>query len=88
MKTNNIYLWILTNSKSLFAALILMLLAFVSLFIGVIELSPISLFTDPEATWLLMVSRLPRALAVLLTGSSLAIAGWWISINYSQTTCT
>lgn len=75
MKTNNIYLWILTNSKSLFAALILMLLAFVSLFIGVIELSPISLFTDPEATWLLMVSRLPRALAVLLTGSSLAIAG-------------
>ncbi|ASJ71584.1 ABC transporter permease [Granulosicoccus antarcticus] len=46
-----------------------------SLFIGVIDMRPSELFTDPEALWLLSVSRLPRTLAVLLTGVSLAIAG-------------
>ncbi|MCL4168298.1 UNVERIFIED_CONTAM: hypothetical protein GTU68_064791 [Idotea baltica] len=57
------------------ALFILALFSFLSLFLGVIELSFSSLFTDPEAAWLLAASRLPRVLAVLLTGTSLAIAG-------------
>jgi len=64
-----------TTTKYLLAISILMLFTFLSLFIGVIELTPVNLFTDPETSWLLLVSRLPRALAVLLTGTSLAIAG-------------
>ncbi|RVU84860.1 ABC transporter permease [Leucothrix sargassi] len=57
------------------AAFLLLLLSVVSLFIGVIDLTPTMLLSDPEAGWLLAASRLPRVLAVLLTGTSLAIAG-------------
>lgn len=53
----------------------LLLCGVASLFIGVIDMRPMELLTDPEALWLLSVSRLPRTLAVLLTGISLAIAG-------------
>lgn len=53
----------------------LLLGAFISLFVGSIELNPTTLFDDPDAIWLLFVSRFPRTIAVLLTGTSLAIAG-------------
>ncbi|RWC46455.1 MAG: ABC transporter permease [Mesorhizobium sp.] len=46
-----------------------------SLFVGVGELAIDSLASDPEALRLIMISRLPRTLAALLTGSALAIAG-------------
>src|SRR5690606_24639454 len=37
--------------------------------------SPRQLLHDPQALWLVMVSRLPRTLAAILAGSGLAIAG-------------
>lgn len=55
--------------------LVLSICVIASLFIGVIDMRPDELLTKPEAFWLLSVSRLPRTLAVLLTGVSLAIAG-------------
>lgn len=57
-------------------------LAVVSLFVGVSELTPAALLTDlaaggaeRDAVWLLLVSRLPRTLAIVLAGASLAIIG-------------
>ncbi|MEY8829283.1 ABC transporter permease [Sedimentitalea sp. XS_ASV28] len=52
-----------------------LLLAVLSLFIGVIPISPRDVFTDPEATRLMVTSRLPRTLAALLAGAALAITG-------------
>ncbi|WP_022952901.1 ABC transporter permease [Leucothrix mucor] len=57
------------------AGLALLSCTVISLFIGAIELSPASLLSNPESLWLMAASRLPRTLAVLLTGTSLAIAG-------------
>lgn len=50
-------------------------LSLLSLFVGVGELTPGMLARDPAAWDLLFTSRLPRTLAVLLTGGGLAIAG-------------
>ncbi|OIQ45699.1 MAG: iron ABC transporter permease [Roseobacter sp. MedPE-SW] len=50
-------------------------LSVVSVFVGVIELSPLALFLDPEALHLLAVSRLPRTAAAVLTGCSMAVSG-------------
>ncbi len=57
------------------AAAALAVLAGLSLFTGVIGLAPGDLLADPEALGLLLVSRLPRTLAVILTGASMAVAG-------------
>lgn len=46
-----------------------------SLFTGVANVNPGDLFSQPDALWILLVSRLPRTLAVIITGSSLAISG-------------
>lgn len=46
-----------------------------SLFVGVGALSPRMLLDEPDAVALMLASRLPRTLAVLLAGSGLAIAG-------------
>ncbi len=51
------------------------LLSVISLFVGVIDLSPRDLLSDPEALKLMAQSRMPRLFAVLITGASLAIAG-------------
>ncbi|GKX35019.1 MAG: iron ABC transporter permease [Rhizobiaceae bacterium MnEN-MB40S] len=51
------------------------LLFIASLFTGVANINPGSLFSQPDALWILLVSRLPRTLAVIITGSSLAISG-------------
>lgn len=50
-------------------------LAGLSLFVGVIDLSPMDLFRDREVLHLLILSRLPRTLAVMITGATLAVAG-------------
>ena len=53
-------------------------LSVASLFIGVSDVSPLALATggaDSRASFLLVVSRIPRTLSVLLAGASLAIAG-------------
>lgn len=54
------------------------ILAVVSLFIGVADASFATLFSgdpDGQAAQVLLISRIPRTLAILLAGSSLAIAG-------------
>ena len=54
------------------------LLAVASLFIGASDVSPVALFTDgpdSSAAFLLLVSRIPRTIAVILVGASLGIAG-------------
>jgi iron-siderophore transport system permease protein len=61
--------------RLLAGALALLALAGVSLFIGTAPLTPADLFRDPEATRLLLVSRVPRTLAAILAGGSLAITG-------------
>lgn len=53
-------------------------MAVVSLFIGVADVSLGTLFghtSDQQAAQVLLISRLPRTLALILAGSSLAIAG-------------
>ncbi|MGV2984502.1 ABC transporter permease [Microbacterium sp. AGC85] len=57
---------------------LLVLFAAGSLFIGVSDVSPIALIAggaDSDATYLLVVSRIPRTVAVILVGASLGIAG-------------
>lgn len=57
-------------------ALVVLLVA--SLFIGVSDVSPLSLTTggpDSDAAFLLVASRVPRTIAVVLAGASLGIAG-------------
>lgn len=56
----------------LLTVLMLGALAVSSLFIGVGEVSLASVFEDPQ---MLVVSRLPRTIAALLTGASIAVAG-------------
>jgi iron complex transport system permease protein len=57
------------------AALVL-LLAVVSIFVGVTDVSlPLLLAGDPDAWQMLWVSRLPRTLAVVLAGTAVAVAG-------------
>ncbi|TNC66609.1 ABC transporter permease [Rubellimicrobium roseum] len=53
------------------AAALLAALSVASLLTGVIDLAP----GDPDAWGVLVVSRLPRTLAVILTGASMAVAG-------------
>ena len=50
-------------------------LAFLSLFVGVIELAPGDLLSDPDALRLLITSRGPRLIAILITGAALAVCG-------------
>lgn len=64
------------------AAGVVGVLAVTSLFVGVTELTPAALLADlaaggaeRDAVWLLLVSRLPRTLAIVLAGASLAIIG-------------
>ena len=56
--------------------LVLIVLSVTSVFIGVADLSLTAIFSgDTEALELLAVSRLPRLLAILLSGAGLSIAG-------------
>ena len=67
----------LKNYKStIILALILMFLSIVSLFIGVLEVSPKALFSeDMETIKIFFISRLPRLLAILCTGTGMSVAG-------------
>lgn len=47
----------------------------VSLFVGVIELNIRSLLTNPEHLGILLISRLPRLLAIICTGVGMSVAG-------------
>ncbi|MGY1832140.1 ABC transporter permease [Geodermatophilus sp. SYSU D01180] len=54
---------------------LLAVLAVASLFIGVSDVSPVSVLTDGTAAFLLVASRIPRTVALVLAGASLGIAG-------------
>jgi iron complex transport system permease protein len=57
---------------------LLAVLAFTSLFVGVSDVSPVSVLDggpESDAVFLLVASRIPRTVAVLLVGASLGIAG-------------
>jgi len=57
-------------------AVILVILSVASLFIGVLDLKPVSLLRgDFEQLEILMISRLPRLLAILCTGIGMSVAG-------------
>ncbi|MBY5934962.1 iron chelate uptake ABC transporter family permease subunit [Tateyamaria omphalii] len=53
----------------------LFVLGLLSLFVGVIPLQPVDLLRDPAAWELLRDSRVPRTLAVVITGGALAVCG-------------
>lgn len=56
--------------------LVLVLLSIASVFIGVADLSLLAIFSgDTDALELLLISRLPRLFAILLSGAGLSIAG-------------
>ncbi|SHH36766.1 ABC transporter permease [Geodermatophilus nigrescens] len=57
------------------AGVLLLLLAGASLFVGVSDVSPVSVFSDGPAAFLLVASRVPRTVALVLAGASLGIAG-------------
>ena len=55
---------------------VLMILSLISLFVGVMDLDYTSVFSrKSEAIELLLISRLPRLLAILCTGMAMSIAG-------------
>lgn len=57
------------------ATVILVILMLASLLIGVAQVDLLAAWRDPYAMLVLMESRLPRTLAVLLTGAALSVAG-------------
>ena len=60
--------------RYLFIALII--LSFLSLFVGVSRITPMALLDfDSEATEIFLISRLPRLVAILLAGAGMSIAG-------------
>ncbi|RMC35744.1 iron chelate uptake ABC transporter family permease subunit [Paracoccus alkanivorans] len=57
------------------ATVVLVILMLASLLIGVAQVDLLAAWRDPYAMLVLMESRLPRTLAVLLTGAALSVAG-------------
>ena len=60
---------------TIFLTACLSIIGLASLFVGVMDLNFLELFSDPEALELLLISRLPRLLAIILAGMGLAVAG-------------
>ena len=55
---------------------LLVILSCISLFVGVIDVTPQQLLGgDVQALELLLISRLPRLLAILCTGMGMSVAG-------------
>ena len=55
---------------------LLVILSCISLFVGVIDVTPQQVFSgDVQALELLLISRLPRLLAILCTGMGMSVAG-------------
>ncbi len=60
--------------------LILLILCPLSMATGVADFHWTDIFSSPEQLQLLLVSRLPRTLAVILVGATLAVAGMVLQI--------
>lgn len=63
------------KSATILCAVSLTALVVLSLFVGVASVSMADVFSDPEARKILFISRVPRTLAVIITGASLAVSG-------------
>src|SRR5690625_6548783 len=62
--------------KLRYLILALILLSVASIFVGVSNLSPTDLFNlTEEQSEVLLISRLPRLISILIAGSSVSIAG-------------
>lgn len=65
------------------AVIAVFILAIISLFVGVSNVTPQTLFSNSEdgrALQVLLASRIPRTLAIILAGSSMAVAGMIVQI--------
>ena len=57
-------------------AVVLLVLSVVSLFVGVMDITPAALMSgDIEQLEIFLISRLPRLLAILCTGVGMSVAG-------------
>lgn len=57
-------------------AVVLLVLSIVSLFVGVMDITPAALMSgDIEQLEIFLISRLPRLLAILCTGVGMSVAG-------------
>lgn len=62
--------------KIIYTALLLLVLSIISMFIGVVDLSPSNLLNlDENQKNILLNSRLPRTFAIILAGVALSVAG-------------
>ncbi|MGG3797536.1 ABC transporter permease [Metabacillus fastidiosus] len=62
------------KKRYLFIALII--LSFVSLFIGVRDINPLDIFNlSEESTQVLLISRIPRLISIIIAGASMSILG-------------
>lgn len=62
--------------KRIYLVIALIVLSFISLFIGVKDISPLDLFNlSDEQIQVLWVSRFPRLMSIILAGASMSIAG-------------
>ena len=62
--------------KIIYTTLLLLVLSIVSMFIGVVDLSPSNLLNlDENQKNILLNSRLPRTFAIILAGVALSVAG-------------
>lgn len=55
--------------------ILLLIMSGISIFIGVLDINLSNIFTDPQALETLFISRIPRLLAVILTGIALSVSG-------------
>lgn len=62
--------------KKRYLFIVLLVLSFISLFVGVTDLTPGDLWhLQPEQKQILLISRIPRLISIIVAGSSLSIAG-------------
>lgn len=64
--------------KLIFAILLVLVLAVISVFVGVSDVSLSTLFSSDasaQATQVLLISRIPRTLAIILAGTSMSVSG-------------
>lgn len=64
------------HRSTIILAAILLVLSVWSLFVGVLDITPSTLFSGDLETWeIFLISRLPRLLAILCTGVGMSVAG-------------
>ncbi|EEG86372.1 iron compound ABC transporter, permease protein [Proteus penneri ATCC 35198] len=59
----------------------------ISLFIGAGDITPASLFTDPDMRDIFFISRVPRTLSLLLAGGAISVAGLIMQLLTQKPLC-